>query len=122
MCCSGLIQSVMNADMLNPDIPQIFIEYDLVKKSLNTTVPLGYVIVSPYSAYTWFYLTCVGALINVNYILIIKFTVKTMKHLNTNQNLMSKKTFAMNKQINYILLIQVSISIKKKKYFIKFRL
>lgn len=104
----GVLQSLSNIDIKTEKMEPAFVYYNWVKE--NTTIPLPYVVYAKSSLSTQIYGLYNVAVIVGSYVAIVWFTVRVVKTLKSQRNIMTAKTFALNKQINYLMLIQVSIT------------
>lgn len=103
----GVLQTAKNAVLPHSDITEVFNDLNLMQYSINNNLPLSYAIMAPYSIYTilhGFYCTIV---VGGSYAVVIVLTVKTLSDLNKQRQHMTDKTYSLNKQIHYLLLIQV---------------
>lgn len=110
MSSIGVLQTIKNFDITTENITDVFMEYNLMQYSINSSVPLSYVVMSPYSRWTWFYSFCCTLVIGGSYIIIFVLALKTIAALKEQRQYMSNKTYLLNKQIHYLLLIQVNPS------------
>lgn len=102
----GILQTLKNEEIFNPRLRSALIEYNLKQKT-------SYVVISPYSYYTWLYSICCVALYGGSYVVVIYLAFKTMRFLKDQRKFMSSKTYLLNTQIHNLLLIQVSIEASK---------
>lgn len=105
----GVVQTIKNVDIADSNITEIFKTYNLMQYNINASTPLSYAVMSPYSKWTWFYSFCCTIVIGGSYSIVFVLTVKTVAALKEQRIHMSVKTYSMNKQIHYLLLIQVKI-------------
>lgn len=109
MCIIGVVQTLMNSNMVDINVvTPIFEEYGLMHDTLNGSQPISYVIMSPSSIYTLIYSFSCSLVIFGSFVIVIVLTMKTVTVLKAQQEFMSAKTYALNKQIHYLLIIQVS--------------
>lgn len=105
------LQAYSNEHIKAPNIEKAFNHYKYVIVKNNVTELMPYIVFSPQSYYSLIYIGYNGVVITMSFASVSWFTVKIIKTLRRHRHNMSTKTYSLNKQINQLLLIQVSIRI-----------
>lgn len=108
MSLIGIANAIDSAHIGSETINAALYEFNAVQTA-DPTKLIPYVVFPADSPYVWLYGIYCGGLIAGSYIAVIWFMMKILKQLNANQKFMSSRTVKLNKQINTIMLVQVSI-------------
>lgn len=108
MSIIGVIQCIDSSGYHTETSDNVLLEYNAVtSKDPNKLLP--YVVFPPYSGYTWIYAAYCALVIAGSYAALIWIMAQVVAKLKANRYLMSDRTVGLHKQINKVLLIQVSL-------------
>lgn len=107
MSTIGVIQCIHSKDFGSDAINQALYEFHAVQYKDNTKL-LPYVVFPGDSVYTWIYSIYCAVFVGGSYIVVIVIMIKILSVLKANKIYMSDRTVKLHRQINTVMLIQVS--------------